>query len=72
MLIKQSFTLFINLSTELKKLIDIMVQNKIYGTSFADNETFNFYLRKKTRSFIEEDKPLAKLLQLRKNQMLLR
>ena len=41
-------------------------QNKIYGTSFADNERFNFYLRK-NHVFIEEDIPQSKLLQLRKN-----
>ena len=48
-LINQSFTLFTNLSTEPKKLIGIMIQNKINGTSFVDNGRFNFYLRKKSR-----------------------
>ena len=29
--------------------------NKIYETSFADNETFNIYLQKKSHVSIEED-----------------
>ena len=47
--INQSFTLFTNFSTELKKLIGVMIWNKIYETSFADNGTFNFNLRRKSR-----------------------
>ena len=48
-LINQSLTLFTKFSTELKKLMEIMIRNKIYETSFADNETLKFYFRRKSR-----------------------
>ena len=41
--------------------IEIKDQNKIYGTSFADNERFNFYLQK-NHVFIEEDNPSIKVV----------
>ena len=34
-----------------------MIWNEMCKTSFADNETFNFYMRKKNHVFIEEDNP---------------
>ena len=47
--INKSFTLFTIFSTKLKKLIGIIIWNEIYETSFAGNETFKFYLRRKSR-----------------------
>ena len=52
--------MFTNSLIELKKQIGIMIWSKIQETSFANNETFKFYFRRKSR-FYWRGKPSNKV-----------
>ena len=52
--------MFTNSLIELKKQIGIMIWSKIQETSFANNETFKFYFRRKLR-FYWRGKPSNKV-----------